>query len=74
MIPPSPGKPNKQTSSADDDGNNDNSNSQSNNEKVSNKTSGRWTKDEHKKFIEGIQKYGRNWKKVEEHIGTRTGA
>ncbi|KAL4462623.1 hypothetical protein ABPG74_000453 [Tetrahymena malaccensis] len=74
VIPPSPGKPNKQTSSAEDEGNNDNSNSQSNNEKVSNKTSGRWTKDEHKKFIEGIQKYGRNWKKVEEHIGTRTGA
>ncbi|EAR86833.3 Myb-like DNA-binding domain, shaqkyf class protein (macronuclear) [Tetrahymena thermophila SB210] len=35
---------------------------------------GRWTKEEHQKFLEGLNIYGKNWKKVEEHIGTRTGA
>jgi SHAQKYF class myb-like DNA-binding protein len=38
------------------------------------KTSGRWTKEEHQRFIEGIKKYGKNWKQVEEHVGTRSGA
>lgn len=33
---------------------------------------GRWTKDEHIKFLEAIQKYGRNWRKVQEHVGTRS--
>ena len=36
--------------------------------------SGRWTKDEHKSFLEALKLYGKNWKKVEEHVGTRTGA
>lgn len=40
----------------------------------SSRTSGRWTKEEHQRFIEGLTKYGKNWKKVEEHIGTRSGA
>jgi len=35
---------------------------------------GRWTKEEHKLFVEAITAYGKNWKKVEECIGTRTGA
>lgn len=39
-----------------------------------NRTSGRWSKEEHHRFIEGLTKFGKNWKKVEEHIGTRTGA
>lgn len=38
------------------------------------KTCGRWSCEEHKKFIEGLMKFGKNWKKVEEHIGTRSGA
>lgn len=25
---------------------------------------GRWTKDEHKKFLNAIQLYGKNWKRV----------
>lgn len=37
------------------------------------KSTGRWTREEHKKFIEGLKKYGKNWKKVEGFIGTRTG-
>eukprot|EP01017_Pseudomicrothorax_dubius_P051250 TRINITY_DN982_c0_g4_i1.p1 TRINITY_DN982_c0_g4~~TRINITY_DN982_c0_g4_i1.p1 ORF type:complete len:208 (+),score=22.26 TRINITY_DN982_c0_g4_i1:109-732(+) len=35
---------------------------------------GRWTKEEHQKFVEAVRLYGKNWKKVEEHVGTRTGA
>ena len=38
------------------------------------KSSGRWSKEEHKLFVEGLIQFGKNWKKVEEHIGTRTGA
>lgn len=38
------------------------------------KTSGRWTSEEHKKFIEALKKYGKQWKKVEEYIQTRSGA
>jgi SHAQKYF class myb-like DNA-binding protein len=36
--------------------------------------SGRWTKEEHKSFLEALKLFGKNWKKVEEHVGTRTGA
>lgn len=38
------------------------------------KTFGRWTKEEHQRFIEALKLYGKNWKKVEEHVGTRNGA
>lgn len=38
------------------------------------KTFGRWTKEEHQRFIEGLKLFGKNWKKVEEHVGTRNGA
>jgi len=33
---------------------------------------GRWSEEEHEKFLEGIVKYGKNWKKVKTLIGTRT--
>ena len=33
---------------------------------------GRWSKEEHNKFLEGIVLYGINWKKVKTLIGTRT--
>ncbi|CAN6481486.1 unnamed protein product [Victoria cruziana] len=32
----------------------------------------RWTEDEHKKFLEALKLYGRAWRKIEEHIGTKT--
>jgi len=32
---------------------------------------GRWSDDEHKKFMEALLKYGNNWNKVQEFIGTR---
>ena len=34
--------------------------------------SGRWSVDEHKKFLEAIIKYGNDWKKVQQYVGTRT--
>lgn len=37
------------------------------------KSTGRWTQKEHVLFIEGLKIYGKNWKKVESFIGTRTG-
>eukprot|EP01016_Furgasonia_blochmanni_P001872 TRINITY_DN1073_c0_g1_i2.p1 TRINITY_DN1073_c0_g1~~TRINITY_DN1073_c0_g1_i2.p1 ORF type:complete len:400 (+),score=76.02 TRINITY_DN1073_c0_g1_i2:64-1263(+) len=38
------------------------------------KAFGRWTKEEHHRFMEGIKKFGKNWKKVEEYVETRSGA
>ena len=32
----------------------------------------RWTEIEHNLFVEAIKMYGRAWKKIEEHIGTKT--
>ena len=34
--------------------------------------SGRWTNEEHNKFVEGILKYGNEWKKVQNIIKTRS--
>ena len=33
---------------------------------------GRWTKREHELFLEGLNLYGKDWKKVQHHVGTRT--
>jgi len=35
---------------------------------------GRWTRDEHEAFLEGLKLHGREWKKVSEMISTRTSA
>lgn len=37
-------------------------------------TSGRWTRKEHEAFLEGLEIYGREWKKVAQRIPTRTSA
>eukprot|EP00826_Nyctotherus_ovalis_P000731 TRINITY_DN10028_c0_g1_i20.p1 TRINITY_DN10028_c0_g1~~TRINITY_DN10028_c0_g1_i20.p1 ORF type:complete len:237 (-),score=6.23 TRINITY_DN10028_c0_g1_i20:345-1055(-) len=45
------------------------------------KLEGHWSAEEHRRFLEGtfivlrvaIKLYGKNWKKIEEHIGTRNG-
>jgi SHAQKYF class myb-like DNA-binding protein len=33
---------------------------------------GRWTLEEHKKFIEALLKYGNDWKCVEKHVSSRS--
>ena len=42
------------------------------NNKNSKYISGRWTINEHKKFLEAIIKYGNDWKEVQKYIGTRS--
>ncbi|KAL2551282.1 Protein REVEILLE 1 [Forsythia ovata] len=32
----------------------------------------RWTEEEHKKFLEALQLYGRAWRNIEEHVGTKS--
>lgn len=41
-------------------------------EEMEGSASGRWTKEEHRLFIEALKLYGRDWKKVQQHVGTRT--
>lgn len=43
-----------------------------NKRKLSSAKGGRWTKEEHNKFIDGLKTYGNLWLKVSEYIGTRT--
>lgn len=38
------------------------------------KNEGRWTDEEHAKFLEALQLYGKNWNKVHKHVGTRNSA
>jgi hypothetical protein len=33
---------------------------------------GRWSMMEHVRFLEALKMYNKNWKKVEEHVATRT--
>ena len=35
---------------------------------------GRWTDEEHAKFLEALKLYGKNWNKVHKHVGKRTSA
>ena len=37
-----------------------------------NSSNGRWSKEEHDKFIEGIIKFGNDWKKVQKYVSTRS--
>lgn len=36
------------------------------------KKSGRWTMDEHFRFLEALQRFGKEWKRVQQHVGTRS--
>lgn len=33
---------------------------------------GKWTDEEHEKFLEGLKLYGKNWNMIRTHVGTRT--
>ena len=33
---------------------------------------GRWTDEEHDKFLEGMRLFGKDWRRIEEYIGTRS--
>lgn len=35
---------------------------------------GRWSEDEHQRFLEAHRLYGKDWRKIERHIGTRSAA
>lgn len=41
-------------------------------EKTPKQASGRWTKEEHTQFLDGIKSYGRDWKKVATVVATRS--
>ncbi|XVF12194.1 hypothetical protein REPUB_Repub08aG0093500 [Reevesia pubescens] len=32
----------------------------------------KWTDEEHQKFLEALRLYGRGWRQIEEHVGTKT--
>ena len=33
---------------------------------------GRWTDEEHRLFLEGMERFKKDWRSIERHIGTRT--
>mmetsp|Transcript_24330 Transcript_24330/g.43252 ORF Transcript_24330/g.43252 Transcript_24330/m.43252 type:complete len:121 (-) Transcript_24330:102-464(-) len=41
-------------------------------DKASKDHAGRWTQEEHELFLEGLERYGKNWKAIERVVGTRT--
>ncbi len=48
------------------------SNEEENNKSQGNFNNGRWSEEEHKKFLEGILEFGNEWKKVQKVIKTRS--
>jgi hypothetical protein len=64
------------------EGNDDELNLNSKESRKGIKVQGRWTREEHKRFVDGIYVFllvalkihGRDWKKVESYVATRSGA
>ena len=50
------------------------SNIMKNNKDKNTVNGGRWSYEEHIKFIEGIIQFGKNWKNVQKYVGSRTSA
>lgn len=50
------------------------SNIMKNNKDKNGVNGGRWSYEEHIKFIEGIIQFGKNWKNVQKYVGSRTSA
>jgi SHAQKYF class myb-like DNA-binding protein len=48
--------------------------SDSSDSKIDSKAIGRWTKEEHQRFVDGLKKFGKNWKLIEDYVETRTGS
>ncbi len=44
------------------------------NSKITAMNFGRWTKEEHIRFTMALKLYGKNWKKIESYVGSRSGA
>ncbi len=34
--------------------------------------SGKWSADEHQRFLEGLKLFGKDWTKIEKYVGTRS--
>jgi hypothetical protein len=45
-----------------------------NDDNMPNEGNGRWTQDEHIKFIKGLKLFGKDWFKIQNYIGTRSSA
>eukprot|EP00826_Nyctotherus_ovalis_P063348 TRINITY_DN9284_c0_g1_i2.p1 TRINITY_DN9284_c0_g1~~TRINITY_DN9284_c0_g1_i2.p1 ORF type:complete len:253 (-),score=53.40 TRINITY_DN9284_c0_g1_i2:229-987(-) len=41
-------------------------------EKEENYQAGKWTREEHTRFMDAYANYGKNWKKIQEYVATRT--
>lgn len=35
------------------------------------RSQGKWTDDEHQRFVEAVKKYGKDYKQIVKHVGTR---
>jgi SHAQKYF class myb-like DNA-binding protein len=42
--------------------------------KKSKRPGGRWSPDEHKRFIDALRIYGKDWQQIEDAVKTRTSA
>ena len=43
-----------------------------NKEFMKQRKNGRWTREEHRRFVEGCGLYGKDWRKISRHVGTRS--
>lgn len=58
----------------EDDEESENAQMTNNGDANNNGNAGRWTDEEHERFLEALKIYGKNWNKVHRYVGTRTSA